>query len=217
MLGVRCQAEFDAPVADWSADTLARWCAAQGDALRTPRVDVGALLAGMSGAELAAMSDYALDELGVPNRMRAYLRAQLLAPPPADGAAAPVDAQLAAAEAHGRELRAKLSAADAASGEAPTPHYENDDAEDTQPLLPPPPASALAPPSASTLQMAAGLAGALAAGTAFVAGEQAKRARGDATLADTMATSVALPYAWAASSAQFGLEWVKKALGESSY
>jgi hypothetical protein len=70
----------------------------------------------------------------------------------------------------------------------------------------------VAPPSAFSAQLAAGLAGALAATTAFMAGEKAKRERGDATTADTMTTSVALPYAWAASSASFGLEWVKKAL-----
>jgi hypothetical protein len=70
----------------------------------------------------------------------------------------------------------------------------------------------VAPPSAFSAQLVAGFAGAMAATTAFMAGEKAKRERGDATTADTMTTSVALPYAWAAGSAAFGLEWVKKAL-----
>jgi hypothetical protein len=70
----------------------------------------------------------------------------------------------------------------------------------------------VAPPSTMAVSVAAGLAGAFAGASAVLAGEKAKRERGDATMADTMSTSVALPYAWAASSAAFGLEWVKRAL-----
>jgi hypothetical protein len=90
------QDEFTAPLPSWSPATLSRWCAAQGDALRTSRgVDVGRILEGMTGNELSQMSDFGLDELGVPARMRAYLRDKLLAPP----AAPPVDEQVAAAGA----------------------------------------------------------------------------------------------------------------------
>ncbi len=58
-------------------------------------MDVAQLLDGMSGNQLAQMSDFELDELGVPARMRAYLRDKLLAPP----SAPPVDEQVAAAGA----------------------------------------------------------------------------------------------------------------------
>lgn len=43
------------------------------------------------------------------------------------------------------------------------------------------------------------------------------RSQGQATTADTLATSVSLPYEWASETAEFGLEFVKSALeiGES--
>ncbi len=41
-------------------------------------MDVGRLLRGVTGEELERMSDRALDERGVPFRMRAYLREKLL-------------------------------------------------------------------------------------------------------------------------------------------
>jgi hypothetical protein len=178
-------------------------------------VDVAALLAGLSGQELSGLSDFALDELGVPCRMRAHLRTKLLAPP----AAPPVDEQVAAAEAQGREL---LRTSTTRAGNIP-PLDADADADARAPAGAPPgsaPAppwraasgTVLAPPSQLTAQLAAGFAGALAATAAFVGAERAKRERGETTTADTMTTSVALPYAWAAASASFGLEWVKKAL-----
>ena len=203
------QAEFDAPVASWSAATLARWCAAQGDALRTPHFAVATLLRDIDGATLLAASDYALDELGVPARMRAYLREKLQLQPVA------VEAQVEAAERHGREFIKSVSAHDggaaaprdsvasrsAHSGSAPASREASEGAIEVP-----------EPPSLFTAKVAAGLAGAFAATTALIASEKEKRERGDATLSDTMSASVALPYAWAAESAQFGLEWVKKAL-----
>lgn len=45
----------------------------------------------------------------------------------------------------------------------------------------------------------------------------AHRSQGQATTADTLSTSVSLPYEWASETAEFGLEFVKNALeiGES--
>ena len=195
----------------WSAATLARWCGEQGDALRTPHFSVATLLAGVDGAALLGMSDYALDELGVPARMRGYLRAKLQ-PPLAEPVA--VEAQVEAAERHGREFVKSISNHDASErrGSAPGGYSASApasrEASETAIAVVQPPE----PPSMMTAQVAAGLAGAFAATTALIASEREKRERGDATLSDTMSASVALPYAWAAESAQFGLEWVKKAL-----
>ncbi len=104
----------------WSAATLARWCSTQGDALRTPHFSVTTLLAGVDGAALLAMSDYALDELGVPARMRVYLRAKQ--PPLAELVA--VEAQVEAAERHSREFVKSISNRDASErrGSAPGGH-----------------------------------------------------------------------------------------------
>lgn len=195
----------------WSAATLARWCGEQGDSLRTPHFQVATLLAGVDGAALLAMSDYALDELGVPARMRGYLRAKLQ---PASAEPVAVEAQVEAAERHGREFVKSISNHDASERRESVPGgYSasapaSREASETAIAVVQPPA----PPSMLTAQVAAGLAGAFAATTALIASEREKRERGDATLSDTMSASVALPYAWAAESAQFGLEWVKKAL-----
>ncbi len=91
-------------------------------------------------------------------------------------------------------------------GEAPT--------ADDAPLLPVRPPT---PPSNLAMQLTAGLAGAMAATTTFLAVERNKRATGEATTSETLSTSVALPYQWAATTASLGLEFVKNALqiGES--
>lgn len=56
------------------------------------------------------------------------------------------------------------------------------------------------------------MAGALAATTGFLASEKEKKSQGKETAADTMATSVSLPYEWASQSAEFGMEFVRNAL-----
>ena len=196
-------------MASWSAATLGRWCAAQGDALRTPHFAVATLLKDVDGAALLGLSDYALDELGVPARMRAYLRDKLHPPPEAAKA---VEEQVAEAERHGREFVKRMSSHNgtpaAADDAAPATASASREASHGAIEVVVPPEE----PSMMSAKVVAGLAGAFAATTALIASEREKRENGQATLADTMSASVALPYAWAAESAQFGLEFVKKAL-----
>jgi len=222
-------------VGEWSAATLSRWCAQQGDSLRTEHFSVATLLRDVDGAGLLAMSDYSLDELGVPARMRTFLRDKLH---PAPAAPETVEDQMAAAEAHGREFMKRMSTHDlgalAAAGSqasrgstpggspahAAAPHASRSgrsrassrpsrEASDSELLVPPPPPEHS---SMFTAKVVAGVVAASAGITALIASEKDKRDDGKATLADSMSNSVALPYAWAAESAEFGLEWVKKAL-----
>ena len=199
------QAALREPLSSWSAATLAFWCAAQGEQLRTSRVDVGRLLSGVTGAELLRLTDAELDELGVPSRMRAYLRDKLVY---AQATPATVDEQLLQAETQGRTLRETLRATSSRRDLSEATGARAPSEADSAPLL-----RAPTPPGRMASAAVGAVAGALAATTAFMAVERRKREAGQATTSDALSTtSVTLPYQWAASSANFGLEWVRKAL-----
>jgi len=172
----------------------------------------------MTGAELVQLSDRDLDDIGVPFKCRKVIREELLgggtaveaARPssrPASPASPTVDEQLAQADAQAQNLRTRLSKG--ASREEPA---DGEDAESDLRvhLLPRPPT----PPTQKVMGGVTALAGGLAATSAFLAAERAKRAEGLRTTADTLQAtgSPTAPYSWAAESQQFGMEWVKKVL-----
>ena len=175
---------------------MARWCNLQGEQLKTAAgVEAASLLNGVTGARLAAFTNADLEEHGLPPRMRAYITDKLLQKP----AAPSVEEQLEQTEREKGVLRSHLtrqSSEHALSGEE-------------EPLLSEGPGRASVRALAATAALAA-IAGGV---TGFLAGEKEKRDRGETGLDGTLPSNVgALPYQWAAQSADLGLDFVKKAL-----
>lgn len=67
------------PLVDWSAKDVERWLRSQ-PRLRSTAVDCAKLLKGVTGAQLAAMTDEDLDDRGVPRAMRRFLLEGLILP-----------------------------------------------------------------------------------------------------------------------------------------